>query len=100
MALPDFSVPTEKVVIQGHEFTVRGLYRHEQLAIAEVADKDTAEAETMMIAAGLDEPLEEVRGWYRDVPAAPAAALSDAILRLSGMASDDGRPTQSPSPEG
>lgn len=100
MPLPDFSIPTEKVVVMGHEFTVRGLYRHEQMAIADVADEDTAGAEVMLLAAGLDEPIEDVRAWYQDIPAAAGAALSDAILRLSGMIGDDARPTQSQSPAG
>lgn len=94
MALPEFSIPTEKVAVGGHEFTVRGLYRHEQMAIADVADQDTAGAEVMLLSAGLDEPLEEVRDWYRELPAPVAGALTDAVLRLSGMKEDDdGRPT-------
>lgn len=99
MALPEFSIRSETLEIDGERFTVRGLYRGEALGLQELASEDRpqSEIEPIVLAAGLDEPLEAIADWYRELPSHVVDPLVTAILRLSGMGVADGRPTASPS---
>lgn len=101
MALPQFSVRTETVEIEGERFIVRGMYRVESLAIQRELGEDPEldEVEMRMLAAGLDVPLIEIRDWYANLPSHVVDPLTSAIARLSGLGETEGRPTQSPSPE-
>ena len=83
MALPQFSIPTDMLDIEGQTLTLRGLTRGEIIKLKNFEDE--IEGEIWTLATGLELPLDEVRAWYDKAPTMIVQKIVKKIVELSGL---------------
>jgi hypothetical protein len=86
MGLPNVSLKTRTVEIDGQQVEVRELSRGEAMALAQQADEsDPAAQERRVLAFAMDVPLEQVEAWYDGAPSGVVQRLVTTIMALSGL---------------
>ena len=113
MGLPDLSLPTKRIELHGgRSIEVRALSHGEALEIGELTGDGDYEAmapaeqrrfHVMVLKAAFEEPDDEaIEAFMRgSITTADVQAIVQGVLDASGLGQgEDGRPTETPSPDG